>query len=109
MVHLWYNKGQLMDRVALRQKIKGRNMNIDSIKSDMTALPPKKTLEDKYYVGYFDDAGNLIAVMDFIDKYPDERTAFIGFFMVNADFQGRGIGSFLISELFQYLNRGGDE
>ena len=78
-------------------------VTVNSIQSDMAALPPNKTMEDKYYVGYFDEEGILVAVMDFIDKYPDERTAFIGFFMVNADFQGRGIGSFLISELFQYL------
>ena len=81
----------------------GKSYSMEDVKNDLYITPPRKTLEDKYYVGYFDEEGILVAVMDFIDKYPDERTAFIGFFMVNADFQGRGIGSFLISELFQYL------
>ena len=28
-------------------------VTVDSIQSDMAALPPNKTMEDKYYVGYF--------------------------------------------------------
>ena len=64
----------------------------ESILKDMTALPPEKSMEDKYYLGFF--AGDeLVAVMDLILNYPKPDIAFIGFFMMNAQYQGRGIGS----------------
>lgn len=70
----------------------------ESIKADMQALPPGKTSEDKYYIGFYDDK-KLLAVMDLIVKYPNDLTAFIGFFMMDADEQGKGTGSQIISEL----------
>ena len=74
--------------------------------SDMKALPPKKTLSDKYYLGYF-DGEKLIAVMDLIMAFPDEKTAFIGFFMTDASVQHAGIGSGIIDELCSFLPTAG--
>ena len=74
----------------------------DSIKKDLSALPDGKTLEDKYYLGFWMD-NELVAVLDLILKYPNEKTAFIGFFMMNASMQGKGIGSCLIEEACAYL------
>ena len=68
----------------------------------MNALPPGKTFSDKYYIGFFDDE-TLVAVMDLIAHYPSEETAFIGFFMMNKDYQNRGIGSHIISEISVHL------
>ena len=60
--------------------------SVENIKDDLAALPPNKTINDKYYIGFYD--GNvLIAVMDLILGYPNENTGFIGFFMVNKTFQ----------------------
>lgn len=73
-----------------------------SIMEDLEALPDGKGKEDKYYVGFYDNH-DLIAVMDLIDAYPDESTAFIGFFMTNAAVQNRGIGTQIIQELSRYL------
>jgi Uncharacterized conserved protein len=73
-----------------------------SILDDIKALPPGKDYHDKYYIGYF-DGDKLIAVMDFIMAYPNEQTAFIGFFMVKKDVQRRGVGSGIIEELCRYL------
>ena len=69
-----------------------------SIRDDMNALPPGKTMTDKYYVGYFDE-NRLLAVMDLIIGFPDKTTAFIGFFMTEVDAQGKGLGSAIITEL----------
>lgn len=74
----------------------------ESILEDMKALPPGKTIEDKFYIGYFDE-NELIAVMDFIDSYPEEKTAFIGFFMTDSSIQNRGIGTKIIDELVELL------
>ena len=69
-----------------------------SIRDDMNALPPGKTMTDKYYVGYYDE-DRLMAVMDQIIGFPNKMTAFIGFFMIEADAQKNGLGSTLITEL----------
>ena len=76
------------------------------ILSDMKALPPKKTLSDKYYLGYF-DGEKLIAVMDLIAAFPDEKTAFIGFFMTDVSVQNKGIGTLIIDELCSFLPTAG--
>lgn len=77
----------------------------ESIRDDMCALPQRKMDEpqDKYYLGFFDDAEQLVAVMDFIDHYPTERSCFIGFFMMERSVQGHGIGSRIITELCVYI------
>lgn len=80
----------------------------ESILEDMRALPPHKTYEDKYYVGFWQQ-NQLLAVLDLILQYPDKRTAFIGLFMVDQSVQGRGIGTRMISELCDALHRLGYE
>lgn len=74
----------------------------DSIRNDMTALPPGKDASDKYFVGFY-DGDRLIAIMDLIDGYPDAETAYIGLFMTAADVQGRGVGTQIVSGVLQYM------
>ncbi len=78
----------------------------DSILRDMRALPPGTTCDDKFYVGYF-QGGDLAAVLDLILNYPDRETAFVGLFMMNKDFQGKGEGSFIVGECFARLKEMG--
>ena len=75
----------------------------ENIRADMEALPPGVGPEKKYYLGFW-DGETLAAVMDLILGYPDEGTAFIGFFMVDAARQGRGTGSALIEEVCACLS-----
>lgn len=77
-----------------------------AVLADLTALPPGKEAADKYYVGFFQDE-TLIAVLDLILGYPNDETAFIGFFMVDASMQSRGCGSSLITELCTALRQNG--
>ena len=70
-------------------------VSAESIRADMQALPPGKEPEDKYYMGFF-EGEKLVAVLDLILGYPDEETAFIGFFMVHKAWQGKGVGSRLV-------------
>ncbi len=80
----------------------------ESIVDDMAALPPKMTYKDKYYLGIFDGT-RLIAVMDLILNYPNKETAFIGFFMVTAERQKKGLGTSLIKEIIDCLYMNGYE
>lgn len=78
----------------------------ESIREDMNALPPGKGSEDKYYIGFF-EKDDLVAVMDLILSYPDGDTAFIGLFMMNAEYQNRGIGSGVIGDVCRKLKEQG--
>lgn len=73
----------------------------DSILSDMEALPPNRTHDDKYYIGFWKD-NHLVAVMDLITNHPNPASILIGFFMVDQSFQGIGIGSSIIRDLLAY-------
>ena len=74
----------------------------ESIEADMAALPLGKGKDDKYYLGYYDKA-KLIAVIDLILGYPDEETAYVGFFMTDVSVQGKGVGSAIINEMSQFI------
>lgn len=78
----------------------------ESVLEDMEALPPGKTAEDKYFVGFF-AGGSLVACMDLVLGYPAESTAYIGFFMMDAAFQGRGVGSAILEEALACLKSQG--
>ena len=72
----------------------------------LTALPPGKTMADKYYVGFFDDE-TLAALLDLVLDYPEPGAAFIGLFMLDAAYQGKGVGSSLFSGIASVLERAG--
>ena len=78
----------------------------EQLKEDIYALPNGKTADDKYYFGFF-DGNRLTAVMDLIDGYPDRETAFIGFFMMNADDSGKGTGTRIIGDVLSSLKEQG--
>ena len=77
-------------------------VTVESILEDMEALPPNKEYEDKHYIGFFGE-GALVAVMDLIEHYPNQETALLGFFAMNSDLQGQGIGTQIISDSVAYL------
>ena len=77
-----------------------------SIIEDMKALPPGKSYDDKYYIGFF-EGDTLVANMDLILGYPTDEIAFIGLFMTNVHYQNRGIGSHMIGDACRYLKRSG--
>ena len=75
---------------------------LENLTRDLTAPPPRKTLDDKYFLGYY-QGGRLTAALDLITGYPDRSTAFIGWFILDPSVQGRGEGTALISELLAFL------
>lgn len=75
----------------------------ESILNDRKALPPRTSYDDKYYIGYF-EKDELTAVMDLILGYPNDETAFIGLFMMKKQCQGKGIGSAVVEECFDFLS-----
>lgn len=84
----------------------GREVTRADIQRDMVLLPQGKESDSKYYVGFY-DGDHLTAVLDLIDGYPDETTAYIGFFMVDGKISGCGIGTHIVDELCGALKRMG--
>ena len=78
----------------------------ESILEDMEALPEGKSYTDKFYLGFFDGC-QLVAVMDLIVNYPETGTAFIGLFKMASQYQGKGLGSSIISECVSCLQKEG--
>ena len=74
----------------------------ENILDDMKATPPGIDMQDKYYFGFF-DGRELVAIMDLIDGYPKAEIAYIGFFMMNPQYQGKQIGTAIIDEVIDYL------
>ena len=74
----------------------------ESIIDDLNALPPNKEMKDKYFLGFY-KGDSLAAVMDLIVDFPEEKVAYIGFFMVEMELQGQGIGTKVISDCMDYL------
>lgn len=76
----------------------GSDVSKQSIKNDLKLLPDNIDIDNKYYLGIYDQ-DKLVCITDFLEKYPDDKTIFIGFFMVNGLFSNKGIGSNIINEL----------
>lgn len=71
---------------------------MEGLRNVLRELPPGKTLDDKYFVGFY-ETGRLTAVLDLIAGYPNDDTAYLGWFMMHQESQGRGVGSQIITEL----------
>ena len=78
----------------------------ESILSDMTALPPGKGPEDKYFLGLF-QGERLTAVMDLILGYPEADSAWMGWFILSPACQGRGVGSGILRDVEAALRAAG--
>ena len=72
----------------------------------LTALPPKRTLADKHFIGWY-EGEQMVALMDLIAHHPWEDAAFIGWFMVEAQRQGKGLGRHLIKQTLDMLKAQG--
>lgn len=63
--------------------------------ADISALPPGKTMSDKSYLLLSDSIGDL-AVIDFIEQYPNDRSGYLGFFILSGERHNQGIGQTLL-------------
>lgn len=74
--------------------------------ADITALPPGKTLSDKSYFLLSDSVGDL-AVIDFIEQYPNNKSGYLGFFILSNERHNQGIGQKLLGIVEETARRCG--
>ena len=77
-------------------------ISYELIKEDMYGLPKGFLKENKYYTGIFDKE-KLMGIIDILDGYPSKNVAYIGLFMLDIEYQGKGIGTAIINEFIEYL------
>ena len=70
----------------------------ESLTEVISDVPGDKGAENKFFVGFYED-GKLLAVLDLITSYPNEKSAFIGWFMVDAERHRQGIGSQILADV----------
>ena len=70
----------------------------ESLTEVISSLPAGVGMDAKYFVGFY-EGDTLIAILDLITGYPEPDDAFIGWFMVDADRQGHGIGSDIFADI----------
>lgn len=76
----------------------------ENLKEVLTALPPQKSLEDKYFIGFYKEE-RLVALLDLCVGFPGKETAYIGWFMVGKEFHNIGIGKRIINDLLIFLKQ----
>ena len=76
--------------------------SLESLRGDLTALPPGTELQDKHFFGlYRGDA--LAAAVDLIVGYRAPGEAYLGWFILAEELQGRGEGTRIVQEILAFL------
>ena len=71
----------------------------ESLTEVISELPEGAARNCKHFVGFYNADDVLVAIMDLITGYPESDDAFIGWFMVDGEMQGRGIGSGIFADV----------
>jgi RimJ/RimL family protein N-acetyltransferase len=82
------------------EKTQFHSLTIEECLEDITALPPNTDLEQKTYIAFY-EKDEIVAVLDYIEKYPDQNTVYIGFFMLHMNKHGKNIGRQIINHFIE--------
>ena len=81
----------LLEKDRAFGELSGRQPTMENLRDDLAALPPRCLPSQKHYVAIW-EGGAPVAVLDWLEHYPRERTLWIGLLMVDYNQRGRGIG-----------------
>ena len=73
---------------------------LENVKEILNEIPPSSSKENKNCIGLY-SFNKLIAILDFIEDYPDSTSCFIGLLIINKEYQGKGIGKEIIESLIK--------
>lgn len=76
-------------------KVHFHDLMIEECLQDITAIPPNTNISQKFYYGIYKKY-ELIVIIDYIEKYPNEDTVFLGLFMLNPNYHRKGIAKHII-------------
>lgn len=75
---------------------------IDGVKTILNEVPPGSSLNDKYVIGFYENE-KLIAILDLVKGYPSSEYVFIGLLIIDVNYQGKGVGKYIMDSLFKML------
>ncbi len=75
---------------------RGKQATIENSLGDIEALPPGCNATQKVYISICEN-GKPAAVLDLIEKYPDETCVWIGLLLVHGERHGKNTGSKIVS------------
>lgn len=84
----------------------GERPTLENLAQALRELPPGCRADQKVFLGFFAQ-GKLVAVMDIVRSYPDERAAYVGLLMVDGAWHGCGIGSQVVRDELRRLRAKG--
>jgi len=70
----------------------GKIANSDEGINILKAIPPNKTLEEKYVYGLFNETENLVGLMDINKDYPEKNTWMLGLLLIDPAERRKGLG-----------------
>jgi len=65
----------------------------------ISSVPEGAEGGENVFAGFYDGEDRLVAALDLIIGYPEKENAFIGWFMVDAEKQGQGIGTQIFADI----------
>ena len=71
---------------------------VESLTEIISRVPEGVAEQNKYFVGFY-NGEQLVSVLELITGYPESNDAFIGWFMVDGNFQRQGIGSQIFADV----------
>ncbi|MGL4624421.1 MAG: GNAT family N-acetyltransferase [Culicoidibacterales bacterium] len=80
-------------------------LTYEGVIAGIESFPPGKEVSDKYFLGFYTQAGQLVAILDLIWQYPNQQTAYIGLLMTDKNYQNQQVSSQIIQELSVYLRQ----
>lgn len=64
---------------------------MEECEENLVARPPQVAAENKHFLVIYEN-GECVALLDYLEGYPEKETAYIGLFIVDASRHGNGIG-----------------
>ncbi len=90
----------LRSNVYFYSKTQEHNVTRQECIADITALPPGIEITSKTYIAVYQEE-KCIAVIDFIEGYPNDKTGYLGLFILDASVQGHGIGKNILNYIME--------
>lgn len=78
--------------------------SLKDVVEDSLILPPNVSKNQKKYCLLKYDR-QVVGMIDLIENFPERKTNFIGLFMIDKEYQGKGYGTKIINELFELFKK----
>ena len=86
--------------------VNGINATIENSISDIDAIPPDTSVEQKIFIGIW-EAGKVIGVLDLILGYPEQTSVWIGLLLIHGKLHNKKIGSRIVNAVLDAAGTAG--